>query len=44
MLTGCAVFTLFLSNDFSGCAFGTMISYGIAFLLTLFIDEVKGNE
>lgn len=43
MLTGCAVFTLFLSNDFSGCAFGTMISYGIAFLLTLFIDEVKGK-
>lgn len=44
MLTGCIVFTLFLSNHYAGCAFGTMLSYGLAFMLSLFIDEVKGSS
>ena len=43
MLTGCAVFTLFLSENYAGCAFGTVVTYGIAFVLSLFIDEVKGT-
>lgn len=43
MLTGCIVFTLFLSNNYTGCAFGTMVTYGFAFALSLFIDEVKGS-
>lgn len=44
MLTGSVIFTLFLSKNYSGCAFGTVIAYGLAFLLTLFLDEVKKEE
>lgn len=43
MLTGCVVFTLFLSQHYTACAFGTVVTYGIAFALSLLIDEVKGS-
>lgn len=41
MLTGCFLFTLFLSNNYSATAFGTVISYGIAFFLSFFVVDVK---
>lgn len=41
MLTGCLIFTLFLSTDYSATALGTVISYGIAFFLSLFITDVR---
>lgn len=44
MLTGSLIFTLFLSQNYSGCALGTMLAYGLAFVLTLFLDEVKEEE
>ena len=41
MLTGCFIFTLFLSENYSATALGTVISYGIAFILSFFIEDVK---
>ena len=41
MLTGCFIFTLFLSENYAATAFGTVISYGIAFLLSFFVEDVK---
>lgn len=41
MLTGCFIFTLFLSENYSATAFGTMVSYGVAFVLSFFICDVK---
>ena len=40
MLTGCFIFTLFLSEKYAATAFGTVISYGIAFGLSFFIKDV----
>lgn len=44
MLTGCLIFTLFLSKNYSATALGTVISYGIAFALSFFICDVKDVE
>lgn len=44
MLTGCLIFTLFLSTDYTATALGTVISYGIAFFLSFFIEDVKDAE
>lgn len=44
MLTGCLIFTLFLSTDYSATALGTVISYGIAFILSFFITDVREAE
>lgn len=44
MLTGCLVFTLFLSTNYSATALGTVISYGIAFILSFFLTDVKETE
>lgn len=44
MLTGCLIFTLFLSTDYTATAFGTVISYGIAFFLSFFIEDIKDEE
>lgn len=44
MLTGCLIFTLFLSENYSATALGTVISYGIAFALSFFICDVKDVE
>ena len=44
MLTGCLIFTLFLSTDYSATALGTVISYGIAFFLSFFLTEVHDTE
>lgn len=44
MLTGCLIFTLFLSTDYSATALGTVISYGIAFVLSFFVQEVHDQE
>lgn len=41
MLTGCLIFTAFLSEHYDATAFGTMISYGIAFLLSFLVVDVK---
>lgn len=41
MLTGCFIFTLFLSTNYAATAFGTVISYGIAFILSFFVCDVK---
>lgn len=41
MLTGCLIFTLFLSENYDATALGTVISYGIAFVLSFFIHDVK---
>ena len=41
MLTGCLIFTLFLSNNYDAAALGTVLTYGIAFLLSFFITDVK---
>lgn len=41
MLTGCVIFNLFLSQHYSACAFGTVISYGIAFFLSFLLRDVK---
>lgn len=44
MLTGCVIFTLFLSTNYAATALGTVISYGIAFILSFFIREVRDEE
>lgn len=44
MLTGCLIFTLFLSTNYSAAALGTVISYGIAFLLSFFVADVRETE
>lgn len=44
MLASSAIFTLFLSNNYNACALGTVVSYGIAFVLTILLDEVKGKN
>lgn len=44
MLTGCFIFTLFLSDNYAATAFGTVISYGIAFGLSFFVVDVKETE
>lgn len=44
MLTGCFLFTLFLSENYAATAFGTVISYGVAFLLSFFVRDVKDAE
>lgn len=41
MLTGCLIFTLFLSNNYDATAFGTVLTYGIAFVLSFFIADVQ---
>lgn len=41
MLTGCFIFTLFLSENYAATALGTVISYGIAFMLSFFVEDVK---
>lgn len=41
MLTGCFIFTLFLSENYTATALGTVISYGIAFILSFFVADVK---
>lgn len=40
MLTGCMIFTLFLSTNYDATAFGTVITYGIAFVLSFFLQDV----
>lgn len=44
MLTGCVIFTLFLSTNYDATAFGTVIAYGIAFVLSFFVADVKDAE
>lgn len=44
MLTGCLIFTLFLSTDYDATALGTVITYSIAFVLSFFIHDVKDEE
>lgn len=44
MLTGCLIFTLFLSTNYSATALGTVISYGIAFFLSFFVTDVRDTE
>lgn len=44
MLTGCLIFTLFLSTNYSAAAFGTVISYCLAFLLSFFVTDVRDTE
>lgn len=44
MLTGCFIFTLFLSENYAATAFGTVISYSIAFVLSLFVVDVKKDD
>lgn len=41
MLTGCMIFTAFLSGNYDATAFGTVITYGIAFVLSFFLRDVK---
>lgn len=41
MLTGCLIFTLFLSENYNATALGTVLSYAIAFVLSFFIVDVK---
>lgn len=44
MLTGCLIFTLFLSENYSATALGTVISYAIAFVLSFLMVDVKETE
>lgn len=44
MLTGCLIFTLFLSTNYEATALGTVITYGIAFALSFFIEDVHSME
>ncbi len=41
MLTGCVIFTAFLSENYDATALGTVISYSIAFMLSFFLRDVK---
>lgn len=44
MLTGCLIFTLFLSGNYEATALGTVITYGIAFFLSFFVRDVHSEE
>lgn len=44
MLSGCFLFTLFLSDNYDATALGTVFTYGIAFLLSFFIRDVRSEE
>ena len=44
MLTGCLIFTLFLSNNYDATALGTVITFAIAFVLSFFIKDVKESS
>ena len=44
MLTGCLIFTLFLSHHYDAAALATVITYGIAFVLSFFIEDVHSEE
>lgn len=44
MLTGCLLFTLFLSDNYDATALGTAITYAIAFVLSFFIQDIKESE
>lgn len=44
MLTGCLIFTLFLSENYSATALGTVISYSVAFGLSFFITDVRETQ
>ena len=44
MLIASFVFAVFVSTDYRAAAFLTVISYGIAAILSFFITEVKGEE
>lgn len=44
MLTGCVIFTAFLSENYSATALGTVITYGIAFFLSFFLKDVKESS
>ncbi len=44
MLVSSGLFTLFFANNYDGCAVSTMIFYGLAFVLSLFIDETKQKD
>ena len=44
MLTGCLIFTLFLSTNYDATAFGTVLAYGIAFGLSFFVTDVRDIE
>lgn len=41
MLTGCLIFTAFLSENYDATALGTVIAYGIAFGLSFFLQDVS---
>ena len=44
MLTGCVIFTAFLSENYNATALGTVITYGIAFFLSFFLQDVKESS
>ena len=44
MLTGCLIFTLFLSTNYDATAFGTVLAYGVAFVLSFFVTDVRDEE
>lgn len=44
MLIASFVFAVFVSTDYRAAAFLTVISYGVAAILSFFITEVKGEE
>lgn len=41
MLTGCLIFTAFLSTNYSATALGTVIAYAVAFFLSFFLENVS---
>ena len=41
MLTGCLIFTLFLSENYDATALGTVITYAVALFLSFFLDDIK---
>lgn len=41
MLTGCLIFTAFLSQNYNATALGTVMAYGIAFCLSFFLQDVS---
>lgn len=43
MLTGCLIFTLFLSENYEATALGTVVTYGIAFVLSFFLQDVRSE-
>lgn len=44
MLTGCLIFTLFLSSSYDATALGTVITYAIAFALSFLVEDVQNAE